>query len=430
MADRSVAYVLKGYPRLSELFIASEVARLEKLGVAMRLYVLKPRDEDRHHPVVDRIEAAPVYLPDTTSLSETSLVSWLRVNFGQFRAPVLRELRRNPVRVARATGMALAQCVRARKGWRPRKIYVKELLQAIDLADRLRDAPDVIRLHGHFAHGTTTVTWLCATITGLPFSFTGHAKDIYQSSLNPAGLLERKMRAAEFVVTCTDANREHLEAIAPGVPVHVVYHGLNADFAPLAAGVGPLEAPERFRVVSVGRFVEKKGFDILVQAIALLRERGVELDVLLVGEKGDQSKLIAQLVRDRGLEDTITVAGPMSQAELFAEYRRSSVFTLACRVTDDGDRDGIPNVMMEAMAAGLPVVTTRVSGIPELVADGDNGLLVEPESPAALADGLWRVAKDPALAERLGRAGRATIDERFDGEVLATRMAGLFGVAP
>lgn len=430
MADRSVAYVLKGYPRMSELFIASEVARLEHLGVDMRIYVLKPRDEDRQHPVVARIKAAPFYMPDTTSLSDTSLMRWLGDNFGLFRAAVGRELRRRPWRVARATGMALAQCVRARKGWKPRKIYVKELLQAIALADELTHAPEVMRLHGHFAHGTTTVTWLCATITGLPFSFTGHAKDIYQSSLNPAGLLERKMRAAEFVVTCTDANREHLEAVAPGVPVHVVYHGLNADFAPLAAGVGDLEPPVRLRVISVGRLVEKKGFDVLVEAVALLRERGVELEVAIAGEEGDHADVVRRLVHERDLADTITFLGPLSQAELFAEYRRSSVFTLACRVTDDGDRDGIPNVMMEAMAAGVPVVTTRVSGIPELVADGHNGLLVEPESPAALADALWRVAKDPALAERLGRAGRATIDERFDGEWLATRMATLFGVAP
>ncbi len=164
---------------------------------------------------------------------------WLRANFGPFRGAVLRAARRHPIRLLHATGAAAAQSVRARKGWKPRKIYVKELLLAIDLADQLADAPDVVRLHGHFAHGTTTITWLASTLTGLPFSFTGHAKDIYQASLNPAGLLERKMRAAEFVVTCTDANRRPpREAIAPGVPVHVVYHGLNADFAPLAGGGG------------------------------------------------------------------------------------------------------------------------------------------------------------------------------------------------
>lgn len=424
----TVAYVLKGYPRLSELFIASEINRLESLGVGMRLYVVKPVDEERRHPVVDRVKATPVYLPAMTSLSDESMARWLAGNVRSYRGPLVRTLRRRPVALARAAAAAVAQSWRARKGWKPRKIYVKELLLAVCLADELAGATDVKRLHGHFAHGTTTITWLASMITGLPFSFTGHAKDIYQTSLNPAGLLERKMRAAEFVVTCTHANRLHLEAIAPGVAVHVVYHGLNADFAPLAAQCDHHHGPERFRVVSVGRLVEKKGFDILVDAIEQLVDRGVELEVAIAGEDGDHGDAIRRRITEKGLDDVITLVGPLSQQELFEEYRRSSVFALACRITDDGDRDGIPNVLMEAMATGLPVISTDVSGIPELVVDGENGLLVEPESPAALADAIARVAKDPALAASLGSAGRATIAAGFDGEKLARRMAGLFGV--
>ena len=193
-----VAYVLKGWPRISELFIASEVYRLEQAGLPLRLYVIKAQDESQTHPVVDRIAAPTEYLPPTTSLSATTLAAWLRGNLGPFLPALRRTARRHPVGLARAAGLALAQSVRARKGrfaW-PRKLYVKELLQAVALADRLAGAPDVRHLHAHFAHGTTTVTWLCAAITGLPFSFTGHAKDIYLASLNPAGLLGRKMRAA------------------------------------------------------------------------------------------------------------------------------------------------------------------------------------------------------------------------------------------
>jgi glycosyltransferase involved in cell wall biosynthesis len=429
MPDRSVAYVLKGYPRMSELFIASEIARLEQLGVRVRLYVLKARDEEQHHPVVDRIVATPTYLPVTSSLGAQPLWRWLRDNIAPFKGPIARVLRRHPLRLLIVTAMAMAQAIRARDGWRPRPIYIKELLLAIALADELADAPDVAHLHGHFAHGTTTVTWLCARLTGLPFSFTGHAKDIYQTSLNPAGLLARKMRAASFVVTCTAANRQHLQAVAPGVPVHIIYHGLNADFSPLAAAAGVHVPPPALRVISVGRLVPKKGFDVLIDAVALLVERGVELQLVIAGEDGDASRVVRERIVAAGLGDVVTWLGPLSQAELFAQYRESSVFALACRITDDGDRDGIPNVMMEAMAAGLPVVSTRVSGIPELVTDGINGLLVEPESAVALADALWRVAKDPALAERLAVAGRATIAERFDGEVLAARMAAMFGMS-
>ena len=141
---------------------------------------------------------------------------------------------------------------------------------------------------------------------------------------------------------------------------------------------------------------------------------------------GDHESAIRQRVTAAGLDDRIEFLGTLSQADLFDEYRRSSVFALACRITDDGDRDGIPNVLMEAMAAGLPVVSTAVSGIPELIDNDVNGLLVPSEDALALADAIWRLAKDPALSHRLAHAGAATIAERFDGEVLAHHLAALF----
>ena len=232
-----VAYVLKGYPRLSEVFITSEIYRVERLGVPLRLYVIKAADEDVHHDVVRRVRTRPEYLLQPTSLTRARLPRWLAQNRGLFLPAVVRTGRRHPVGLARAAGQALAQAVRARRRFwaSPRKLYVLELLRAVDLADRLDRAGDVARLHAHFAHGTTTVTWLASTITGLPFSFTGHAKDIYTEELNPAGLLRRKMDAASFVVTCTEANRRHLSSLGSRTPVHVLYHGLNADFEPLVA---------------------------------------------------------------------------------------------------------------------------------------------------------------------------------------------------
>ena len=438
----TIGYVLKGYPRISELFIASEIWRLEQLGLPLRLFVLKPADETQRHPVVDRIEADPTYLPETTSLSDSTVPAWLRANFGAFRAPLARVARRHPVRVARTAGAALVQAVRARQGLRPRSIYLKEFLQAVDLADRLEAAADVRHLHAHFAHGTTTVTWLAARLTGLPFSFTGHAKDIYRESLNPAGLLRRKMRAASFVVTCTGANKQHLERVEPSADVHLVYHGLNADFASLLpafatanslVGVAasprrrpePADRTEPLRVVAVGRMVPKKGFDVLVRAAADLHRRGVDLELVIAGEDGPDASRVRALVSEL-CPELVRFTGPLSQCELLSLYRGADVFALACRVDGDGDRDGIPNVMVEAMAAGLPVVSTAVSGIPELVRDGENGLLVPPEDPAALAAALLRMAADASLRDRLARAGRATVAERFDGDVLARRMAGLF----
>lgn len=432
MAERSVAYVLKGYPRLSETFIASEIWRLEQLGVPLRLYVCKPADEPTHHPVVDRIAATPVYLPETTSLSATTFPRWLRANLRPFLPAVGRVARRHPLGLVRAAGAAAAQAVRARKGWRPRSVYGKELLVAVALADELDAAGDVGHLHAHFAHGTTTVTWLASTIVDRPFSFTGHAKDIYRVSLNPAGLLARKLRAARFVLTCTSANVEHLNAVARGagvdrdVDIVLAYHGLNADFARLLADAPPAEPPERFRIVSVGRLVAKKGFDVLIEAVAQLRDRGLDAELVIAGEDGDAAPATRALIEQLDLASAVRFAGTVTQEELLRLHRTSSVFALACRIDDSGDRDGIPNVLVEAMAAGMAVVSTSVSGIPEVVEDGDNGLLVPPEDPAALADALLRLAKDPALAGQLGAAAAHTVAEAWDGDRLARRLADRF----
>jgi glycosyltransferase involved in cell wall biosynthesis len=424
----TVAYVLKGWPRISELFIASEIYRLEQAGLNLRLYVIKPPDESETHPVVERIAARPEYLPPTTSLTSTPFARWLRENLPQFLPALARTVRHHPAGLARAAGLAFAQSVRARKGFWPRKLYAKELLQAVALADRLADAPDVRHLHAHFAHGTTTVTWFASAITGLPFSFTGHAKDIYAPSLNPAGLLRRKLLAAKFAVTCTEANVRHLESIAPEATVHRVYHGLNADFSRLMGGEAmPAPGPNgTLRLLGVGRLVAKKGFDTVVDACGLLDRRGVPFEAVIVGPDDDAGPALRARISELGLGDRIRLEGQMSQAELLEEYRRASAFCLPCRVLDNGDRDGIPNVLAEAMACGAPVVTTPISGIPEIVRDGVNGLFVQPDDPESLAAAVMRLREDRALASRISEEAAATVQRELDGERLALTLQSLF----
>src|SRR5262249_24864704 len=286
-------------------------------------------------------------------VSGTPLLRWLARHAGRFAGPLIRTTARWPIGVGRAALAALAQAVRARaRFWSPpRKVYVKEFLQAIAIADRLRVAPDIHHLHAHFCHGATTVTWIAAMISGRTFSFTAHAKDIYTPSLNPAGLLARKLAAARFAVTCTDANRAYLRQYAGLTPVHRVYHGLNAEFAEIVAR--ELARPEAaahaavLRIVAVGRHVHKKGFDVLIDACPRLAARGVPLEAAIIGESDDQTHALADRIARHGLADRITLSGPLPQRALLGEYRRATVFCLPCRVSSDGDRDGIPNVLME-----------------------------------------------------------------------------------
>ncbi|HEY6802137.1 MAG TPA: glycosyltransferase family 4 protein [Pyrinomonadaceae bacterium] len=427
MKQNTVAYVLKGFPRLSETFIASEIFRLEQLGLNLRLLVIKPADEDNQHEIVGKINAPIQYLPATSSLSNTTLRSWLGLHLNDFALPLKWLIKTRPLRFAHAASAAAAQAVRARKGFFPRKIYTKEFLQAAWIAYELRDCPDVKHLHAHFCHGATTVTWLASLLTGLPFSFTAHAKDIYCEALNPAGLLKRKMRAAEFVVTCTDANRQHLQTVLTETPIHCLYHGLNAEFANLLNQIKqPPPAPTSLRALGVGRLVPKKGFDVLIEACRILHDRGVPVEAVIIGEHGEHEKDLRAQIQTLQLQDHVQLTGPMDQRGLFREYQKAGVFCLPCRVLENGDRDGLPNVLMEAMACGLPVITTSISGIPEIIKNDINGQLIPTDDPQALANAIQRISVDRQFSNKLAEAGRKTVSRKFDGDSSAAKLAALF----
>jgi glycosyltransferase involved in cell wall biosynthesis len=416
-----------GFPRVSETFIASEIHRVEQAGVPLELFVIKPveaREQGTDHPVLDAIRARPEYLPDPRALTKP-LRAWRPRDLAPFA--LVRCLRKHPRGAARAARTALGQALRDRRSRfsGPRKIYIKELVQAIALVDRLDAHPEVRHLHAHFAHGTTTITWLAACITGLPFSFTGHARDIYAPELNPKGWLKRKLEAARFVVTCTEANVAHLRSIAPSARIHLVYHGLSADFTTLLRDGGAPRRNGRLRILGVGRLVAKKGFETLVEACAVLQQRGVPFEALIVGQDDKHGDAIRARIEE--LRVPVALPGAVGPGKLLDEYRRS-VLCMPSKLLPN-DRDGIPNVLVEAMAAGAPVVATNVSGIPELVEHEVNGLLIEPEDPQALADALLRLHDDPELTRRLTANARETVHTRFDGARLAQDLAALFAEA-
>lgn len=422
-----VAYILKGYPRLSESFIANEIFLLESLGQRLRVFAVTRGDAGRMQPVVARIAAPVHYLPEVTSLSASGLVRWLIDNFGKFAA-VHRDLAAlRPAAYLRTLAAALLMVLRYRGApAAPRTIFIKEFLQAGAIALPVLKGGSVRHLHGHFCHGAATITWFVSRLTGIPFSFTAHAKDIYQGDLNPGDLLDRKLAAARFVVTCTGANRDYLAPRAPAGRVHLVYHGLDLEFfRPLAER----PAPAVPLILGVGRLVEKKGFHQLVAACALLRDWGIAFRCLIVGGRGDQSARIARMIADLDLAEAVAVQEPVTHDVLHGLYARASVFALPCEVLENGDRDGIPNTLAEAMAMGLAVVSTAISGIPELVDDGVDGLLVPAGDAAALAGALRRLLHDAGLRRRLGGAARHKVRNRFDSLRTTRDLRDLFAEA-
>jgi len=278
-------------------------------------------------------------------------------------------------------------------------------------------------LHAHFCHGSTTMTMFASRMAGIPFSFTAHAKDIYLPKLNPGDLLQIKMRRAQFVATCTGANKQYLEeACSDAAPVYTVYHGVDtARFHPSPEG-----EPDVPVILSVGRFVEKKGFPFLVQACRILKDHGHQFQCRIVGEPDEQSGLVRQLIFQSALEDRIVIEPGVTQDELRALYRQATMFVLPCQIVGNGDRDGIPNVLAEAMATGLPVVSTDISGIPELVVHRDNGLLVAQRDVQALAKAMEELLADGQLRRRLGQAGRDTICRIFDSTTTTRQLHSLF----
>lgn len=435
MADRAaqrreIGFVVMGFPRISETFISNEILQLESLGARLRVFAIKRGDEDRRHDSVERIRAPIEYLPRASSLSGTGIIPWLRDNLPRFRLAHGRVLRARPLAYLATLGSALTMCLRYRKSRfaPPRKVFVKEFLQAGVIADQVLRLGTVAHLHGHFCHGATTITWFASRMTGVPFSFTAHAKDIYQADQNPGDLLARKLDAARFVSTCTDANRRHLaERFPRAKPVHTIYHGLDTGyFSPGVEDCRAQSADAEPLVLAVGRFVEKKGLRFLVAALAELQAGGRKFRAVLVGEDGGEASLLRQMIEQGGLAGRVTLHGPMDHRALRALYVQAAVFALPCLVAADGDRDGIPNVIAEAMAMGLAIVTTDVSGIPEIVRDGHNGVLVPERDAPALAKALDSLLGDPARRHAIGAAARATICACFDSSVTTRTLLQLF----
>lgn len=416
LTEPEIGYILKGYARTSETFITNEIHLLEKAGLKLSIFSLIKLEGQKRHAAVDAIKAEINYLPTLSSLSDESLLLWLKNNFRYFSSSHKKLFKTHPLRYLKTLFESIRFAVTAHE-----KNFIKEFLQAGFIAQKALESGCIRHLHAHFCHTATTVTMFASLLSGLPFSFTAHAKDIYLPELNPGNILPLKMRRAEFITTCTKANESHLHTVEPNsAPLHTIYHGLDTkQFSPLQTSNSNPSI-----VLSVGRFVEKKGYKFLVEACRILKAQGYKLGCHIVG--GGDAESIKSIVCELQLEDTIFIHSAVTQEELRQIYQRATVFALACQIIENGDRDGIPNVMAEAMAMELPIVSTDISGIPELVENRVDGLLVPQKNSVALAEAIAELLNDEAMRKRLGKAAREKILKVFDAEVTIVELQKLF----
>ncbi|NSY39924.1 glycosyltransferase family 4 protein [Leisingera sp. ANG59] len=392
IARPPLAVVVKGWPRLSETFIAQELVALEAAGHAFEIWSLRHPTDIKRHPLHTQLKARVNYLPEY--------------------------LYEEPVRVWRAREMAqqLPGYGEAYRIWRadlrrdttPNRI--RRFGQACVLAAEM--PCEVLGLYAHFLHTPSSVARYAAIMRGLPWSFSAHAKDIWTS---PEWEIREKLSAnhhgAAFGATCTGFGVKHLQKMADTPKrVDLVYHGLDLTRFPAPPERRPRQPQDPVHFISVGRLVEKKGFDRLIAALALL-PAGLDWHWSHIGG-GGLGDLLQGMAEDAGIADRITWRGACDQPEVIEAMRSSDLFVLPSRVATDGDRDGLPNVLMEAASQSLPILSTPVSAIPEFIKHGKHGLLSK-DSPEALAESLLYAARHPQKLAEMAQAALVRLRSDF-----------------
>ena len=416
MADgvtKRVAYVVRSWPRLSQTFVLNEALAVERLGTELEIFSMVRSGEALVQRQVSTL-AAPVHYLDEAAERAWSVRA--AEHLALARARPLRHLATLGTAAARP-GLAGGYSTSSSLG-----CFASAVAVADALHEKARRGEAVGHLHAHFAHDPTLVAFLVHRLTGIPFSFTAHARDLYGV---PAPALVARAREASAVVTCAAANVEYLRSVLPESlhpRIVLVHHGVDLE------AFAPPETPPANpvpRIVSIGRLVEKKGFADLLAALARAKAAGAAFRCDVYGE-GPLQPDLERHRQELGLAGDVTFAGARAQHELVAELRGADLFALTPFVAADGDRDGVPNVVAEAMACGLPVVSTAVGGIPELVRHDVNGLLAPARDVGTVAANLLRLLNEPGTRARLGRVARSTVEEEFDLRTAAARLVSVF----
>lgn len=395
-----VAYIMSRFPKLTETFVLYEMLALEERGVAVEIFPLIREPEATRHPEAGRLMRRAHYHP---FLSRGALgATW-------------HFLRRDPARLLRVGWEVLsgtwgsANFFFGALGILPKTLYFAREMERLG----------VQHVHAHFANHPSLAAFIVARLTGIPYSFTAHGSDLHVERR----MLEAKVRAAPFMVTVSSYNRDLIvEECGEDVRhrIRIIHCGVDPKaFSPVDR---PARRPgEALRVVCVASLEEVKGHRFLIDACRRLEARGVPVECDLVGT-GPLLRDLTVQVRDAGLRNRIRFLGGLPRPEVARVLRRAHVAVLASHPTPSGKREGIPVALMEAMASGLPVVASALSGIPELIEHEASGILVPPGDPEALADALARLAEDPELCRWMGSAGRHRVVREFDLRGGAGRM--------
>ena len=384
-SEPATAYILKMYPRFSETFIVSEILAREAAGDRIEIFSLRPPNDPRFHPELARVNAPVTYIARPKSAEGV----W--ETFGAAEAAGL----------APAVSRVFAELA---------TIGPDDALQAINLAVALQNR-NIRHLHVHFASTPTSVARLASAITGIPYSFTAHAVDIFVDTVDDDDL-RTKFAQAHHAVTISAYNLRFLRRRFPDVTsrLHLVRNGLDLDRFPYR---DPRPIGATLRVAAVGRFVEKKGFQHLVPAAAELVAQGVPLDLRIAGT-GVLAAELQSAVEQLGLADHVRLLGPQTQDQVHELLQSCDVFVAPCVVAADGNADGMPTVLLEAMATGAPCISTAVTGIPEVVHNGRTGILTTPGDPHLLAQAIRRMSAPSTDRVSLARNARALIERDYD----------------
>ena len=403
MGAPRIGIVLKGYPRLSETFIAQELLALERRGLCLAIWSLRNPTDRARHPMHDAIRAPVSYLPEYLVAAPLRVVQALAWSV---RRPGFRAL------------MALFRADFVRD---PGASRLRRLGQAMVLARELPDG--ITHLHAHFLHSPSSVTRYAAVLTGRSWSVSAHAKDIWTT---PDWELREKLGDAAWGVTCTRDGLARLEALGGRERVALAYHGLDLARFPLP----PMDRPPRdgsdpadpILFLCVGRLVAKKGHDDLISALAALPAE-LHWRLSLIGG-GELRAALEARAAATGLSSRVVFHGSQAQPAVIAAMRAADLFVLPTKPAPSGDRDGLPNVLMEAASQGLPIVATDFAGTPEFVAHGRQGVLVPPGDPAVLSAALTALARDPALRRRLAEGALARLRSDFSESAGIDHIAG------